>query len=50
MTQTATPVQLDEVLTSLQSNARDDLQTVLQSYGNALQLKPTPQLDATQDP
>jgi phospholipid/cholesterol/gamma-HCH transport system substrate-binding protein len=50
MTQTATPVQLDEVLTALQSNARDDLQTVLQSYGGALQLKPTPELDATQDP
>jgi len=50
VTQTATPVQLDQVLTSLQSNARDDLQTVLQSYGNALQLKPTAQLDATQDP
>src|SRR4051812_37057678 len=47
VTQTATPVQLDQVLTSLQSNARDDLQSVLQSYGNALQLKPTPQLDAT---
>jgi phospholipid/cholesterol/gamma-HCH transport system substrate-binding protein len=45
VTQTATPVQLDQVLTSLQSNARDDLQTVLQSYGNALQLKPTSQLD-----
>jgi virulence factor Mce-like protein len=49
MTQTSTPVQLDEVLTALQSNARDDLQTVLQGYGNALQLKPTPDLDATQD-
>jgi phospholipid/cholesterol/gamma-HCH transport system substrate-binding protein len=49
MTQTATPVQLDEVLTSLQSNARDDLQTVLQSYGGALELKPTPKLDEGQD-
>jgi phospholipid/cholesterol/gamma-HCH transport system substrate-binding protein len=50
MTQTATPVQLDQVLTALQSNARDDLQTVLESYGGALQLKPTAELDATQDP
>src|SRR3954454_15935224 len=50
MTQTATPVQLDQVLTALQSNARDDLQTVLQSYGGALQLKPTPKLDEGQDP
>jgi len=50
MTQTATPVQLDQVLTALQSNARDDLQTVLESYGGALQLKPTVVLDATQDP
>jgi phospholipid/cholesterol/gamma-HCH transport system substrate-binding protein len=50
MTQTATPVQLDQVLTALQSNARDDLQTVLESYGGALQLKPTAALDATQDP
>jgi virulence factor Mce-like protein len=50
MTQTSTPVQLDEVLTSLQSNARDDLQTILQSYGNALTLKPTANLDASQDP
>jgi phospholipid/cholesterol/gamma-HCH transport system substrate-binding protein len=50
MTQTSDPVQLDEVLTALQSNARDDLQTILQSYGNALTLKPTPQLDASQDP
>jgi len=49
MTQTATPVQLDEVLTSLQSNARDDLQTVLQSYGGALELKPSAKLDEGQD-
>ena len=50
MTQTATPVQLDEVLTSLQSNARDDLQTVLAELRQRAHLKPTPQLDATQDP
>jgi virulence factor Mce-like protein len=50
MTQTSTPVQLDQVLTALQSNTRDDLQTVLESYGGALQLKPTAKLDSTQDP
>ena len=50
MTQTADPVQLDQVLTALQSNARDDLQTTLQSLGGALTRKPTPVDDATQDP
>jgi len=48
--QTATPVQLDEVLTSLQSDARTDLQDVLRVYGGALTDKPTPQQDAQQDP
>jgi phospholipid/cholesterol/gamma-HCH transport system substrate-binding protein len=34
--QTATPVQLDEVLTALQSDAREDLKTLLREYGKAL--------------
>jgi phospholipid/cholesterol/gamma-HCH transport system substrate-binding protein len=34
--QTATPVQLDQVLTSLQSDTRSDLQTVLREYASAL--------------
>ena len=41
MTQTASPVQLDEVLTSLQSDTRKALQTVLDEYGSALTSKPT---------
>jgi phospholipid/cholesterol/gamma-HCH transport system substrate-binding protein len=50
ITQTATPVQLDEVLTSLQSDARADLQEVLQAYGGSLTRKPTAQDDTQQDP
>jgi phospholipid/cholesterol/gamma-HCH transport system substrate-binding protein len=34
--QTATPVQLDQVLTSLQSDTREDLRTLLKEYGTAL--------------
>jgi phospholipid/cholesterol/gamma-HCH transport system substrate-binding protein len=33
---TATPVQFDQLLTSLQSDTRDDLKTLLKEYGNAL--------------
>jgi virulence factor Mce-like protein len=36
ITQTATPVQLDEVLTSLQSDSREDLQGVLEGLNAAL--------------
>jgi phospholipid/cholesterol/gamma-HCH transport system substrate-binding protein len=36
VTQTSTPVQLDEVLTALQSDTREDLQTLLREYGDAL--------------
>jgi virulence factor Mce-like protein len=36
ITQTATPVQLDEVLTSLQSDSREDLQGVLEGFNAAL--------------
>jgi virulence factor Mce-like protein len=44
--QTSTPVQLDEVLTALQSDSRADLQHLLQEYGTALNSKPTPEEDA----
>jgi virulence factor Mce-like protein len=50
VTQTATPVQLDQVLTALQSDSRESLQDVLQSFGTALTAKPTPAEDADQDP
>ena len=50
ITQTAAPVQLDEVLTSLQSDARADLQEVLQVYGGALTQKPTAQDNAAAGP
>ena len=36
VTQTSTPVQLDEVLTALQSDTREDLKTLLDEYGRAL--------------
>ena len=35
--QTATPVQLDEVLTALQSDTREDLKILLHEYGQGLQ-------------
>jgi phospholipid/cholesterol/gamma-HCH transport system substrate-binding protein len=35
--QTATPVQLDEVLTALQSDTREDLKVLLREYGSALE-------------
>src|SRR3954463_16008096 len=34
--QTATPVQLDQVLTALQSDTREDLKTLLDEYGKGL--------------
>jgi phospholipid/cholesterol/gamma-HCH transport system substrate-binding protein len=34
--QTATPVQLDQVLTALQSDTRDELKTLLREYGKGL--------------
>lgn len=48
--QTTTPVQLDEVLTALQSDTRADLQDLLREYGRALDEKPAPGADASQDP
>jgi len=50
VTQTSTAVQLDEVLTALQSNSRRDLQRLLSGYGTTLTYQPTPADDATQDP
>jgi ABC-type transporter Mla subunit MlaD len=49
-TQTAAPVQFDEVLTSLQSDTRSDLKKLLDGYGQALTYKPTAADDKTQDP
>jgi phospholipid/cholesterol/gamma-HCH transport system substrate-binding protein len=48
--QTASPVQLDEVLTSLQYDARQDLKDVLDGYGTALTTQPSAAEDADQDP
>jgi phospholipid/cholesterol/gamma-HCH transport system substrate-binding protein len=50
VTQTATPVQLDEVLTSLQSDARQDLKDVLDGLAVALTSEPTEADDADADP
>jgi phospholipid/cholesterol/gamma-HCH transport system substrate-binding protein len=50
VTQTATPVQLDEILTALQSNARHDLQVVIDELGGALSDPPTAEQDADNDP
>ncbi len=45
ITQTATPVQLDQVLTSLQSDSREDLTALLDGVSTALNSKPTPAQD-----
>lgn len=50
VTHTATAVQLDEVLTSLQSPEREDLQELLEGFGTALDHQPTAAEDLTQDP
>jgi phospholipid/cholesterol/gamma-HCH transport system substrate-binding protein len=47
---TSGPVQLDRVLAALTSNARANLQTLVQGFGNALNNQPTAAQDATQDP
>lgn len=49
LTQTATPVQLDQVLTSLQQSTREDLQGLLQGFGDGLADKPTAEQDESQD-
>ena len=50
VTHTATAVQLDEVLTALQSPQRQDLRDLLEGFGTALDHKPTAAEDETQDP
>jgi virulence factor Mce-like protein len=50
ISQAATPVQLDQVLTALQQDTRTQLQELLDTYGRALTAKPTAAQDAAQDP
>jgi phospholipid/cholesterol/gamma-HCH transport system substrate-binding protein len=50
ITQTATPVQLDEVLTALQSDTRQDLKDVLDGLSTALTSKPSKADDRQADP
>ena len=50
MTQTSEPVQLDQVLTALQSDTREDLQALLEGYGEALTYEPTAADDVGHDP
>jgi ABC-type transporter Mla subunit MlaD len=50
ITQTAVPVQLDQVLAALNSDTRANLQEFLIEYGRALSAKPTPAENAEQDP
>jgi phospholipid/cholesterol/gamma-HCH transport system substrate-binding protein len=49
ITQTATAVQLDEVLTALQAPQRRGLQRLLEGYGTALTYEPTADDDVDQD-
>jgi phospholipid/cholesterol/gamma-HCH transport system substrate-binding protein len=48
--QTSTPVQLDQILTALQTDTRASLQTTIKGLGEALDSKPTAADDADQDP
>ena len=50
VTQTSTPVQLDELLTALQTNDRESLQDLLKGLGNGLMSKPTRRGRRDQDP
>ncbi len=50
ITQTADPVQLDQVLSALNTDTRANLQTFLIEYGSGLTRKPTPAEDAQQEP
>ena len=50
VTQTATPVQLDEILTTLQSDTRQDLKDVLRALAVALNSEPTAAEDRVADP
>lgn len=47
---TTGPVQLDRVLSALNLDARQSLQTLVQGLGAALNVVPTPAQDASQDP
>ena len=49
-TQTTAPVQLDQVLGTLKTSARSDLQKLIDGYGDAIAGPPKPGEDATQDP
>ncbi len=48
--QTAAPVQIDQVLGTLKTNTRRDLQRLLQGYGEAINGQPAPGEDDDQDP
>jgi virulence factor Mce-like protein len=50
VTQTSTPVQLDQVLTSLQSDSREDLKNVLEGLSTTLTSEPTAEEDEDSDP
>jgi ABC-type transporter Mla subunit MlaD len=50
ITQAAEPVQLDQVLTSLQHDTRQELQEALDNFGQALTYRPTALDDRGQDP
>jgi phospholipid/cholesterol/gamma-HCH transport system substrate-binding protein len=50
VSRTSTAVQIDEILTALQSPVRADLSRLLESYGVALTNEPTTEEDATQLP
>jgi phospholipid/cholesterol/gamma-HCH transport system substrate-binding protein len=50
VTQTAYPVQLTDILTSLQEDSRKDLQHLLEGFGTALVHQPTATENAGQDP
>ncbi len=50
VTRTATPVQLDEVLTALQSDTRQDLRDVLDGLAQGLSSKPSAADDRNADP
>jgi phospholipid/cholesterol/gamma-HCH transport system substrate-binding protein len=50
VSRTSTAVQLDEILTALQSPVRADLSRFLESYGTALTHEPTAEEDLTQLP
>jgi phospholipid/cholesterol/gamma-HCH transport system substrate-binding protein len=50
MSQTYSPVQIDQVLSVLQGSTREDAQKLLQGYGEALNGKPKPGEDDDQDP